>query len=235
MNSQCWRAGVTVFCFLVSCTVPVVADACSGRGMIEGQVVDSAYRPIVNVQVATFPLECALGGIIAPPVRTDAQGRFVLAGALSGPTALYTSKPENGYPDTSLAFYGVDFPPTTVVVRAGEATSDVVIRLEKAEVVAGKILDDQTSEPLLNVWIRISRADREDLRFSIDPTFSGDFRFLLPPAKVRIEISARGYEPWFFTGLPYELGATAMDIGTPIALKAFGTRQVNVRLRKLHE
>jgi serine/threonine protein kinase len=67
------------------------------------------------------------------------------------------------------------------------------------------------------------------------PNIAGDFRFLLSPAKVRIEISTRGCEPWLFEGPFYEVGIPAMEIRTPIALKAFGTRQLAVRLRKLHE
>jgi hypothetical protein len=219
----------------LGCIVSVAADECSGTGAIEGQVVDSANQPIANVQVASFPLECAVGGLIGPPGRTDVEGRFRLTHVLAGLAVVYTSKPESGYPDTSLAFYGVDFPAKTIVVRAGQVTPDIVIRLNKAEIVAGKILDAETSEPLLSGWIRVSRVDREDLRLSLGPNFAGDFRFLLPPAEVRIEITAPGYETWLFTGLPYEVGGSVMEIGTPAALKVFGTRQLNVRLRKLHE
>jgi hypothetical protein len=235
MNNCCRRALATVFWFVVSCALSVAADECSGTGTIRGQVVNSANHPVANVQVGSFPLGCAIGGIIPAPVRTDVEGRFILTGVSSGLNAVYTSKPENGYPDTSLAFYAVDFPPRTVVVRAGHTTDDVIIRLDKAEIVAGKIVDEETSQPLLDAWIRISRADRQDLRFSLGPTFSGDFRFLLPAAEVRIEITARGYEPWLFTGLPYDLGTSAMDIGSPTTLKTFGTRHLDVKLRKLHE
>lgn len=93
----------------------------------------------------------------------------------------------------------------------------------------GKILDEETSQPLLNAWIRVSRVEREDFRLSLGPNFREDFRFLLPPAKVRIEITAPGYEPWLFTGLPYEVGLSVIEI----SLKSFGTRQLDVKLRKL--
>lgn len=226
------RARVAVFCVLMACIVPAVAAGeCSGTGGIEGRVVDGANRPVANVQVSSLPLEC--GGTLGPPVRTDVEGRFRLTGVLAGLTALYTSKLEYGYPDTSLAFYGVDYPPTRVVVRAGQVTLGIVIRLTEAEIVAGKILDEKTSQPLLNAWIRVSRVDREDLRLSLGPNFTGDFRFLLPPAKVRIEITARGYEPWLFTGLPYQVGHPVIEIGSYVSLKSFGTRQLDVKLRKL--
>jgi hypothetical protein len=232
MNS---RECVTMFCFLVSCILPVVAEECSVAGSLKGQVVDSADRPIANVRVASLPLECAFGGLMPSPAKTDIHGRFILTAVPSGLAAVYTSKPEDGYPDNSLAFYGVDFPPQTVAVRARSVTGDIVIRLNKAEIVAGKILEDETSEPLLNAWIRISRAEHEDLRFSVGPNFAGDFHFLLPLAKVKIEVTARGYEPWLFVGSSYDVGTSVIELGDPISLKAFGTRQLNVRLRKLHE
>lgn len=203
--------------------------------MIEGRVLDDADRPVVNVHVSAFPLECAVGGLLGAPAKTDAEGKFLLTGVLAGLTAVYTSKPESGYPDTSLAFYGVEYPPQKVVVRAGQATRDVVIRLARAEVVAGKVLDRETSQPLLNAWIRVSRVDNEDLRLSLGPDFTGAFRFLLPTAKVRIEIKAEGYDPWLFTGLPDEVGLLVTQLESYASLKFFGTRQLNVSLRKLRK
>jgi hypothetical protein len=147
----------------MACSVPAFADDCSGVGEVEGRVIDSANRPVVNVLVSAFPLECALGAPPPAPVKTSAEGTFRLKGVLAGLTAVYASKPESGYPDTSFAFYGPENPPTKVAVRAGQLTSDIVIGLTKAEIVAGKILDEETSQPLLNAWVRISRVDSEDL------------------------------------------------------------------------
>jgi hypothetical protein len=235
MNSPCsLRARVVAFCVLMACITPVLAaDECSGEGAIEGRVVDSANQPVANVQISFLTLECAVGGLLGRPVRTDVEGGFRLTGVPAGLTAVCTSKPEHGYHDTSLAFYGADYPPTRVVVHAGKVTPDIVIRLKQAEIVTGKILDEETSQPLLNAWIRVSRVDSEGLRLSLGPNFTGDFRFLLPPTKVRIEIRARGYEPWLFTGLPYEVGLCITEIGSYVSSKSFGTRHLEVRLRKL--
>jgi len=228
-------ARVAVFFVLMACVVPAIAaDECSGAGEIEGRVVDGADRPVAYVHVSAFPLECAVGGLLSSPAKTDVEGKFRLTGVLAGLAAVSTSKPESGYPDTSIAFYGVDYSPTKVVVRAGQLTRDLVIRLTKAEIIAGKILDEETSQPLLNAWIRVSRVDNEGLRLSLGPDFTGGFRFLLPTAKVRIEIKAEGYEPWLFTGLPDEVGLLVTRMESHVALKSFGTRQLNVTLRKVH-
>lgn len=72
----------------------------------KARVTDSANRPVVNVLVSAFPLECALGAPLPAPVKTSAEGTFRLKGVLAGLTAVYASKPESGYPDTSFAFYG---------------------------------------------------------------------------------------------------------------------------------
>jgi hypothetical protein len=218
----------------MACIVPVMAaDECSGAGTIEGQVVNDANQPVTNIQVSSFALECATGGFVRPPVKTDVEGRFRLTGVLAGLTAVNTSNPEAGYPDTSLAFYGADYAPTRVVVRARQVTPGIVIRLRKAEIVGGKILDEETSQPLLNAWIRVSRLDSDGLRLSVGPNFTGDFRLLLPPTKVRIEITARGYEPWLFTGLPYDVGIPGIEVDSYASLKSLGTRELFVRLRKL--
>lgn len=61
MNSN-WppRARVGACCVLMACIVPaVVAGECSGAGGMEGRVVDDVNRPVANVQVSSFPLECA--------------------------------------------------------------------------------------------------------------------------------------------------------------------------------
>jgi hypothetical protein len=226
---------VTAFLILVTCSVAAFAHGCSGVGAIEGRVIDGADRPVGDVHVSSFPLECAVGGLQSAPAKTDAEGKFRLTGVLAGLTAVSTSKPESGYPDTSVAFYGIDYPPTKVVVRAGQLTRDVVIRLTKAEIVAGKIWDEETSQPLLNAWIRVSRVDNEGLRLSLGPDFTGGFRFLLPAAKVRIEIKAEGYKPWLFTGLPDEVGLLVTQVESYVSLKSFGTRQLNVTLRKVHD
>jgi hypothetical protein len=165
----------------MACSVPAFADDCSGVGEVEGRVIDSANRPVVNVLVSAFPLECALGAPPPAPVKTSAEGTFRLKGVLAGLTAAYASKPEN--------------PATKVTVRAGQLTSDIVIGLTKAEIVAGKILDEETSQPLLNVWVRISRIDSEDLGLSLGPDFTGDIRFLLPANRVRILIKSARVRP----------------------------------------
>ena len=74
---------------------------------------------MVNVLVSAFPLECALGAPLPAPVKTSAEGTFRLKGVLASLTAVYASKPESGYSDTSFAFYGPENPPTKVTVRAG--------------------------------------------------------------------------------------------------------------------
>jgi hypothetical protein len=226
---------LTLVLVLMACSVPAFADDCSGVGEIQGRVVDGANRPVVDVQVSAFPLECAVGALLPAPVKTSAEGTFRLNGVLAGLTAVYTSKPDSGYPDTRLAFYGVEYPPTKVVVRAGHLTSGVVIGLTTAEIVAGKILDEATSQPLLNAWVRISRVDSEDLTLSLGPDFTGGIRFLLPAAPVTILIKARGYKPWLFTGPASEVGLLVTEIGSYIALKSFGTRQLNVKLRRLQD
>jgi hypothetical protein len=225
---------VTAHLILVAWSVAAFADGCSGVGVIEGRVVDGANQSVVNVHVSAFPLECAVGGLLGAPAKTDAEGKFRLTGVLAGLTEVSTSKPESGYPDNSLAFYGVEYPPAKVVVRAGQATRGVVIRLTKSEVVAGRVLDQETSQPLLNARIRVSRIENDGLTLSVGVDFTGGFRFLLPNAKVNIEIRAEGYEPWFFTGLPNGVGLLVTQLASYVSVKSFGTRQLNVTLRKFH-
>lgn len=60
------------------------------------------------------------------------------------------------------------------------------------------------------------------LRLSLGPDFTGGFRFL-PPARVRIEIKAQGYEPLLFTGLPYDMGLPVTEIGSYIFFIEIGS------------
>lgn len=185
------RRGVA-FAGLVAIALGVTATAQQAppppTGFILGRVVDArSNQPVAGVFVS-------LNGGAAPsptaprvqPVRviTDAQGRFLFRGVASGSYVVLAGVGSNGYTPNGLFVDGSGFllggyleggygqrrpngPYSVLEVSDGETVGDLVIRMWKAAVVTGRVLDE-AGEPLVNQVVGIV-------------PFSGDGRLLNGP------------------------------------------------------
>ena len=193
-----------VFTLVFGMAAAVVAQqppqAPPAAGLIVGRVVDAkSSQPLPGVFVALNggPPQKPNAPRIAP-VRTitDAQGRFLFRGVAPGPYAITAGVGSNGYTPNGFIVTGEGFliggyleggygqrrpngPYSLLDVKEGEAAGDVVIKLWKAAVVTGRILDE-AGEPLVNQVVGIVPFNT-DGRLLNGPTMRtndlGEYRF----------------------------------------------------------
>ena len=176
-------------------------------GVILGRVVDAkTSQPVAGVFVALNggPPQTPSAARVAP-VRTitDAQGRFLFRGVATGPYLVTAGVGSNGYTPNGFIVTGNGFliggyleggygqrrpngPYSLLDVKDGEAAGDVVIKLWKAAVVTGRVLDE-AGEPLVNQVVGIVPFNT-DGRLLNGPTMRtndlGEYRFSgLAPGK----------------------------------------------------
>jgi Carboxypeptidase regulatory-like domain len=188
--------GVAVFlcfCSVISWSQP----DCSGKGQIEGVVLDAEGRSLVSAKVSILSEECAVIGV-EPTATTDDQGHFLLRGVPIGLNGVYAQKPEDGYPDTTAAIYlDASVPPPKVTVRSAETVTGVVVRLgTKAGLLSGEVVDKESSQPVVTARVRISIPDNERIMLSMGVDRNGRFQLLLPARPVSFVVSAPGYNTW---------------------------------------
>jgi protocatechuate 3,4-dioxygenase beta subunit len=169
-------------------------------GLIVGRVVDAqSTRPVAGVFVALNggPPQTPNAPRVAP-VRTitDEEGRFLFRGIAPGPYLVTAGVGSNGYTPNGFIVTGNGFliggyleggygqrrpngPYALLDVKSGEAAGDVVIKLWKAAVVTGRVLDE-AGEPLVNQVVGIVPFNT-DGRLLNGPTMRtndlGEYRF----------------------------------------------------------
>ena len=169
-------------------------------GLVLGRVVDAqTSQPLAGVFVALNggPPQTPNAPRVAP-VRTvtDAQGRFLFRSVSSGLYVVTAGVGSNGYTPNGFIVTGLGFliggyleggygqrrpngPYALLDVKGGDAAGDVVIKLWKAAVVTGRVLDE-AGEPLVNQVVGIVPFNT-DGRLLNGPTMRtndlGEYRF----------------------------------------------------------
>ncbi|HEX6882315.1 MAG TPA: sigma-70 family RNA polymerase sigma factor [Planctomycetota bacterium] len=158
---------------------------------VSGRVVDSAGEPLEGAWVS------ARGPFHETPAlaSTDADGRFTLAGLLTGETTLRA-----GYPGLTQA--------SVELASAASGPSGIVLALEPGAPLAGRVLDDKGRPvPLARVWASsASTYSDADGRFELAE---------LPASARSLWVVARG-----FAYLQQELGPERTDLELRLAPSA---------------
>jgi 5-hydroxyisourate hydrolase-like protein (transthyretin family) len=172
----------------------------TGFGAIAGQVVDAQTgEPIAKAKVQARPDDAGSARVIQSAL-SDEKGNFFLNELLPGRYVIPASKEDAGYPDTdAAAFAGTLTILPRVLVREGQITGNVTVRIEKGCRFSGSILDTQTKEPVIRARIKLTRADHPEWWLLTGPDKEGRFRFVIPSVPFLVEISAPGYRTWHYS------------------------------------
>src|SRR5206468_10857507 len=124
----------------------------TAKASIEGMVTRAGSgEPIEGVQISLRKE----GAPPISPIRTDREGRFVFAELQEGSYRITAVR--NGYAQEE---YGQKAPGgngTPIIVAAGQKLTDIVIRLERAGNVTGRVRDFR-GDPITGFYVQLLRA-----------------------------------------------------------------------------
>ncbi|HEY1218073.1 MAG: carboxypeptidase-like regulatory domain-containing protein [Bryobacteraceae bacterium] len=167
------------------------------RGRLEGFVQDENGQPLAGATVRATPTGVILATIV-PNTRTDAKGRFALAGLLPVHTYLHAGKEDAFYPNTSYPVWNAGAGSAEVDVPEGGEISGILLKVAPAARVEVKATDAGTGAAIHSVGFHIER-DGSPERW-MDGGHIGDWT-LVPTEPIRLRVDARGYEPaWYSEG-----------------------------------
>jgi len=186
---------VGAFAFLLQPTprASLVTQA-SGKGEITGKVIDAQGRPIVNVRVmADIP---GTPSTTLPQTVTDRNGNFRIENLLPELYTLHTRKEDEGYPRSEFDFYHESTnDETTVRVYADQVASNIVIQLQKAAFLHGRVIDGSSRKPIEHFVVLMAQVADPERTLQMGGS-GGEFRAVVPALPITIRVSAAGYEEW---------------------------------------
>lgn len=213
--------------FLAVCLLGARMVIAQERGSIRGIVVDERGVPTSAVKVNVDRADGRKRGSLIRYVETDSEGHFVVDRLEWGLYKIFTLKEDAAYPNMRASFYSNDvFPSATISRTAPEA--HVRIQLgPKAGVLTGSVTDALNGAPV-NSTFRLTRATSPNkwISTSVPP----DYRLLLPSSTdVLLEVSALGYETWYFGG-PSDLSRRP-----PMRLESGSQMHLDVHMVRAHD
>jgi hypothetical protein len=175
----------------------VNAHAQTALGSIEGVVVDADNAPVAGVTV--YPFSGPAGTGVGHGAITNADGRFRIEQMVPGTYKLSAFKPEDGYADTSAAFYAQpDHPLPTVTVSSATQNGDLSIQLgERCGILHIEVADAVTHRPITSAALVLRQRNTGGASMQGDKSFPGDF--LVPPVDLSVSVHQAGYTGWKFS------------------------------------
>lgn len=185
------RVLMSALLVLYSLSLPLAAQT----GAVKGKVVTQEGLPIVKARVSvdsTF-------SIIQKPVtyaETDERGNFVLGRLQWGTYYVFARKDEDGYPDTTFAFYSNNDVPK-VTLSAASPVAEVTIKFgPKAGRLVGIMTDASTHTPV-NASITFTMRRLSNPNYFMSTGISSRYEIMVPAGTdVLAEVHAAGYKTW---------------------------------------
>ena len=181
---------VLLMSFMVA-TLLAQAPASPTEPTVAGRVVDgSTQAPVSGARVMLIPDGPGAGpiGNPTPTTQTDRDGRYAFASVAPGRYRLNVVKTGFTMPgDLQRAAF--------VVVKAGEHRAAVLVQMQRAAVIAGRITDE-AGEPVTDARVaglRRPPGSRGDLLVpggSTQVNDLGEFRLVVPPGEYYVQASA---------------------------------------------
>ena len=169
-----------------------------GAITVSGQVVYRDRSPVTNAIVGIH-IFSAFDGVLPEATHTDKNGMFSLTYPALGKGYLYASKPEEGYPNPTVALYDqrnakslrlIELVPRSVV-------RGIILELESPLPEARlQATDAVTGAPITDGRIVVHWNDNRKIVSSSSLGSSGTTELIIPQHLVDVEIHATGYKTW---------------------------------------
>lgn len=174
--------------------------------LLEGRVViaqtgEPIRRASVRVAMGTGENDRAMRRVLDRGTRTDEEGRFSFQGLPPGKVSLAASA--GGYAVSEARL---------VDIEGGTRITDIVFELQRESVVQGRIVDDQSGNPIARALV-VFRPPYPAGARRARSTSDGKFRLKgVSPGTVSIEVSRTGYMTRWVSGLSLSGGETLADV-----------------------
>ena len=206
-------------------------------GVIHGRVLNDQGKPVSGVQVVALPQ--GPGGGLVPVTHTDKRGRFLFRGMTPQEYALYAFKEEKA----SRLIFPHHFSNDPKVVRVSVQEHQTIKGIElqllpRQATVLGQVIDSETGRPVETARLKLchfgsaplcfldnlNKGGCDECKFLPANRPQGGFWHLAPSnISLTIEVSAPGYEDWY-----YGNGSNPQE---PFALAPGEIRKLAITLR----
>ena len=169
-------------------------------GRISGLVLNELQQPVPGIMVVGltfYPPGALVGKMIRTNARTDAQGRFVLAGLLmTGLVSVYASNEDAFYPEALSNIWDGQ---SSVLVKApvGGQASGVVLVLNPAGRLEVTARNATTGDVIDRINVHIERDGESNRTMGGS---NGGNSWLVPTAPIRVCIAAEGFGSAWYGG-----------------------------------
>lgn len=201
---------ISLFCLALAGGVLAYQPQAVAR--ISGAVLAEQGQPIAGAVVWADLLGNSPKALPIPHAETDKDGRFVINHLEWGAYKLRAMKEEDGYPNTHWSFYSNGSSPTVRLTRESPAQQVTIALGPKAGALTGAISDLVTGKPLSGS-VRMWRIKSPDNFFGT--SVNSHYRVLLPPnVEVGVEVSAPGYQDWYYPGYADASQSAPLSVGS---------------------
>jgi hypothetical protein len=145
------RCRLFIVLLLSSCAISQTPDPTPVDGRISGTVVNEDGKSVPGATVYVSEEASSLVDANSVVARTNVAGRFDFGRKLKhGVYEIYARKEKDGYPDPTSKFYQpLNFSPQKVQLFGDQPAEKVTVQLkEKAAILAGRVFDADTGQPL---------------------------------------------------------------------------------------
>jgi hypothetical protein len=173
-------------------------SAAQSAPAISGVVVDEKGEPVAAARVQADPAGGMPQSDIVHEAETDNDGHFTLSGLNLLTYKLFAMKEAANYPNTAFAFYSHQVFPTVTLTETAP-TANVIVKVgPPAAIIRGGVTDAVTGKPV-DVSVLMRRVSNPEEWFSVGQR--SNYRVLVPPnADIVLEVSAPGYQTWYYGG-----------------------------------
>jgi hypothetical protein len=213
--------------FISSCHLLARYAVAQEDGTISGTVVDENNVPLVLAKVNANPADNRPTGSLIRYVETDSSGYFQIDRLLLGKYRVFAKKEDTGYPDVQWSFYSSDLFPIVSITATNPAVELRIQLGPKGGLLMGSVTNAVSGAPV-KAGFKLVRAGDTDKWISTSPP--AEYRVLLPPSTdVFLEVSAPGYETWYYGG------PSDPSRRPPLHLKSGSQMRLDVPMVRAHE